>query len=224
MTVHAWPADLGPSSISFFLEANTRVSTSPLSRITQVLSSPGARWVCRMEHARRSPEWSARLDAFLAQLDGAAARVALFDFRRPLPRGTAGTPGATTLFTDGFGFTDGTGFTEYASEPELALAAATNDETIYTTGWAVSETVLRAGDYIGLAGRLHMVLADVASDSGGNATLRLRPRLRGPASIGARVTFVRPTALFRLAENGVDNRTEPGRFSTFALTFVEALP
>jgi len=224
MPVYAWPADIAPSSQSFYLEANSAVSISPLSRVVQVQSRPGTRWMCRMEFVRRDNRKAARIDAFLAQLDGAAARVALFDFRRPLPRGTAGTPGATTLFTDGFGFTDGTGFTEYASEPELALAAATNDETIYTTGWAVSETVLLAGDYIGLAGRLHMVLEDVRSDGSGDATLRLRPRLRGPASIGARVTFVRPTALFRLAENGIDNRAEAGPLSSYSLTFVEALP
>lgn len=224
MAVHGWPTDIRPSSMSFFLEANAAMSISPLSRAVQVLNRPGARWVCRMEFRNRDFRLAPRLDALLARLEGPVHEIALFDFRRPLPRGSAATVGAATNFTDDTGFTDGTAFTEYTSDPTVSVAAAANTDLVYTEGWAVSETVLMAGDYVGLGGTLHMVLDDVTSDGSGDATLRVRPRLRGALSPGARVVFVRPTARFRLTENGIDNRSEPGPLSSYALSFVESLP
>src|SRR5690606_12342811 len=145
------------------------MSVSPLSRAVQVLNRPGARWVCRMEFRNRDFRLASRLDALLARLEGPVHEVAIFDFRRPLPRGTAGTAGARTDFTDDTAFTDGTAFTEYTSDPMVAVAAAANTDLVYTEGWAVSETVLMAGDYVGLNGRLHMVLDDVRSDGSGDA-------------------------------------------------------
>lgn len=224
MAVYGWPPDLRPSSMSFFLEANAATSVSPLSRAVQVLNRPGARWVCRMEFRNRDFRLAPRLDALLARLEGPVHEVAIFDFRRPLPRGTAGTAGAGTDFTDGTAFTDGTMFAEYTSDPVVAVAASANAEVVYTEGWATSEPVLMAGDYVGLGGRLHMVLDDVQSDGSGDATLRVRPRLRGALSPGTRVVFVRPTARFRLTENGIDNRSEPGPLSSYSLSFVESLP
>lgn len=220
----AWPPSIAPTTQAFFIEANTQFLQSPLSRASQVLARPGARWVCRMEFSNRGATIAPRIDALLYDIEGAAFEVTLFDFRRPYPRGAAATNSTATDFTDGYEFTDGTAFIGYASDPVLASAAAKNDETVYTSGWETSTAVLLTGDYVGIAGRLHMVLSDVTSDGSGLATLRLRPRLRADVGAGERVTFVRPLCRMRLTDNAVENRTQAGPLSSYSLSFVEALP
>lgn len=222
--VLAWPLDLRPSAASFYIEHNALRMESPLSKAQQTLIRPGARWVCRLDFNRRGTTLAPALDALIAEMDGGAQIVELFDWRRPVPRGTAATGATSSEFTDTTTFTDGTGFTEYASTPELASAADRGAEVLYSTGWDASADVLLAGDYIGLNGRVYQVVRDVTSDGSGDATLRIRPRLRAAVGAGARITFVRPTSPFRLAVNAVENPTEPGPFSTYSLTFVEALP
>lgn len=225
MTSFAWPVSLRPSGASFFLEQNTMRMESPLSRASQVLFRPGARWVCRLDFSRRGNDLAGRLDALIDALDGSAGVIALFDWRRPVPRGAAGVAASTSTFTDSATFTDGSVFTAYASAPVLSAAAVAGAELVHTTGWEISAAVLLAGDYVGIGGRLYRVVQDVVSTGSGNAAVRLRPRLRADAASGARVEFIRPTSPFRLVANDAgENRTEPGPFSTYSLTFAEALP
>lgn len=221
--LYAWPVTLRPSNATFWLEANTLRMESPISRASQTLVRFGARWVCRMDFARRGHTVAPRLDALVAMLDGGAHEVALFDWRRPLPRGAAASTTTVDTFLSGDTFTDGTGFVTFASSPVMASAAIRGAETLYTSGWENSTAVLLAGDYIGLNDRLYMVLEDVTSSGAGLATLRVRPHLRSDAAAGARITFVRPTTRFRLASQGVENSTEAGPLSSYSMTFVESL-
>lgn len=224
MTTYAWPADILPSRMSFFLESNTLQSVSPLSRASQVQLRQGDRWVCRMEFENLSARMAGRLDAFIAQLDGPGGQIALWDYRRPVPFGAAGQF-TTTLFSDGTRFTDGTGFADGASAPVMAAGAEAGAQSLPTSGWQAGATVLLAGDYIGVGDRLHMVLNDITSTAGGLATLRIRPRLRAAVAAGAVIQVVRPTTRFRLADNAqADNRTVPGTASSYALTLLESLP
>ena len=224
MAIYAWPITLRPSNATFWLEANTLRMESPLSRAAQTLIRPGARWVCRMDFNRRGHGVAPRLDALVAMLDGGAHEVALFDWRRPVPRGAAASTTTVDTFLSGDTFTDGGGFVSYASSPVMASAATRGAETLYTSGWENSAAVLLAGDYVGLNGRLYMVLEDVTSSGAGLATLRIRPRLHAGAAAGARPTLIRPTTRFRLAAQGVENPTEAGPLSSYSMTFVESLP
>ena len=224
MAIYTWPADLPPTTAAFYLEHNAAIAASPLTRAMQVMNRPGVRWVCRMEFRNRGAATAARIETLLARLEGPVHEVLLFDFRRPLPRGTAAALAATADFTDDTAFTDGTGFAEYASAPTLSAVAAANADALHTEGWATSETVLLAGDYVCVAGRLHMVIDDVISDSGGDALLRVRPRLRAAVGTGARLRVIRPPARFRLTENAVPNEAEAGPLTSYSLSFVEAIP
>jgi hypothetical protein len=228
MAVYDWPLALRPSGTEFFIEPNTLRTESPLSRATQVLARPGARWVATLTFNQRQQSIAGPLDAFLAKLDGSEHEVRLFDWRRPLPRGIATARGSAliTEFTDGFRFTDTTGFLDQPATPQTVSPAAQNADTVATGGWAVSTTgILLAGDYIGLGGRLYMVTADANSDSLGRATLSIRPRLRVAVPSGVAVVTTRPTARFRLVDNQQGrNSTVPGPWSTYNLSFVESLP
>ncbi len=228
MTVYTWPTDRGPSEVTFFLEANTLRTESPLSRTTQVLSRPGSRWVAQLGFRNRPLAWAGEIDAFLAKLDGSEHEVRLWDFRRDIPRGPATARGSAliTEFTDTYRFTDGTGFLDQPAAPQTLSSTAANAESVATGGWAANITgTLMAGDYIGLDGRLYMLTADANSDSVGRATLSIRPRLRVAVAASVSVVTTRPTARFRLVDNRQgQNNTVPGLFSTYSLSFVESLP
>lgn len=59
-------------------------------------------------------------------------------------------------------------------------AHTAGDTSIVTDGWDVSEDCMKAGDFIKFSGhdKVYMVVADVASDGSGNATLTIEPPLK----------------------------------------------
>jgi len=76
--------------------------------------------------------------------------------------------------------------------------------TLNTKGWTHSVTgILKAGDYIqlgtGTQQRVYKVLTDANSDSSGNATLDIFPRLREGVSDGQPITLTNCQGTFRLA-------------------------
>ena len=224
-----WPADLRPSTSSFYLEANTARNESPLSRATQVLVRPGARWRCDMTFDNRNRVTAARLDALLALLDGAGQEVRLFDFRRAVPRGAAAllTGDITTTFTDGTEFTDTFDFVDgrMGTAPVVLFLAGTGADAITTSGWAPREHALLTGDYIGINGNLYMVCQDARASAAGVVDLQLRPRLRTPVAASTTIITIQPTARFRLADNSQGgNRTQVGLFSSYSISLLESLP
>ncbi|MCK8787636.1 hypothetical protein M0638_25035 [Roseomonas sp. NAR14] len=224
-----WPTDLRPSSATFWLEANTATSMSPLNRASQVIVRDGARWRCDLTFEKRNRWVAGRLDALLAELDGSGGEVRVWDFRRPRPQGTGSVGGepVNTRFTDGTAFSDGTAFLDLVplGAPQLAAAAAKGTDTLATEGWGISETVLLPGDYVGINGRLYMNLYAAGTDALGRCSLKIRPRLRYAAAAGTPLVLERPPARFRLADNGQGaNRTEPGLFSSYTISLLESLP
>lgn len=65
--------------------------------------------------------------------------------------------------------------------------------------------VFKAGDWVSIPiiglPRLHMVLQDISSDSGGLATLDIWPALRGDVPNGTAITYSSPKGTFRLSSN-----------------------
>jgi hypothetical protein len=201
----SWPSDLQPTTSSFWLEANTIATTSQLSRATQTIIRPGARWRCDLTFEHRDPVNSARLDALIAQLGGAGEEAYMFDFRRPFPAGTAFNPAPAV--------------------PSLLYAAAPMATTIYSIGWRPNETIFQQGDYVGINGRLYINCNATTSDGSGNAPLTIRPALLEQTPAGLPITTYQPTSRFRLADGSQGaNRTQSGRFSSYAISFIESLP
>jgi hypothetical protein len=94
MAVYDWDNETNyivPDSCDFGISYNTLVHTSPLSRVSQTLQLPGARWSTRLSFKNLSEDESRVLMAFLTKLHGANGRFYAYDFGRPVPRGTMDT-------------------------------------------------------------------------------------------------------------------------------------
>ena len=75
-----------------------------------------------------------------------------------------------------------------ASGSPLVNGASQQGRTLATRGWTASMAgVLKAGDFIGIAGqtKVYMVTADASSDGYGNATLVIEPALMAVPADGA---------------------------------------
>jgi len=93
-----------------------------------------------------------------------------------------------------------------ATGTPLVDGAAQTGYQLDTDGWTPNTAgILLAGDFIqlgsGSSSRLHKVLADVASDADGDATLTLWPNLRSAPANDAAIVVASPKGLWRLAAN-----------------------
>lgn len=178
MSALAWPTDLPPVSEEWALQAPTQAFRSPFTGSVQVRELAGARWMVTLAFNQDDPDVLAPLQALLVRLRGQAGTFALHSHHRPVPRGVAtGTP--------------------------LVDGASQTGASLDTKGWTAGQSgILLAGDYIGVNGELKMVVADADADGAGLATLLIEPPLRASPADEAVITTVRPTATFRLADDG----------------------
>ncbi|WP_338383607.1 hypothetical protein [Yersinia pseudotuberculosis] len=136
------------------------------------------------------------LEALIAELDGVAGRVRLWDFARG-GRAPAGTP--------------------------IVSVAEQRGKLLSTRGWLPERLVLQRGDYITVNDELKKVTQDVRSDISGQAVIRISPQLRWPPVAGAPIECRKPTGVFRLSdENQGSFSRVPGIFHSVTLQFVEA--
>lgn len=220
-----WPANFRPVSSEFFLEHNTTIFASPITRSQQVLRRQGERWRFAFELQPMYRRDGQALDALLAKLKGAYETVLLWNFERPYPLGDNRDRSSIeeTFFDDDTGFDDGTGFSGGDAEVVVSGAHAMGATEIDTMGWLREISgILLAGDYIGIDGRLYMLTDDADSDDENHAVLKIAPPLKAAVEDGAVVTRARPTAEFRLIDDGQPNRRVAGLIYSFSLKFVEA--
>ena len=115
-----------------------------------------------------------------------------------------------------------------ATGTPLVDGAAQSGGTLSTKGWSASVSgILKAGDYIqlgsGAATRLHQVIEDADSDSGGLASLTLWPDLRDSPADGAAIVTVSPKGAFRLAANDGGWTTDARGLYGVTLSLIEAV-
>ena len=69
-------------------------------------------------------------------------------------------------------------------------AHTAGDTTITTDGWDVSETCLKAGDFLKFSGhsKVYMAVGDVTSDGLGNATITIEPPLKADLADNETIT------------------------------------
>lgn len=197
MTTLTWPAlsRTAPGACEWVLEANTQTFTSPLSRATQTVEMPGARWRVSFTLENLQEADTAKLNAFMAQLRGKAGRFYLCNFARQMPRGTAsGTP--------------------------LVKGASQTGTTLALDGFTAGATLL-AGDYFAVGGELKIVVADAAADGSGEMSVTFEPPLRTSPADNAPVTLSQPSATFMLTDDAMRTLTRPGKFSDIAIDAVE---
>jgi len=144
-----------------------------------------------MDKARR-----ARLEGFLARLDGRTHRVRLFDWNRQVPIGTINQTGVT------------------------ANAAAQFAESLTLNNCGANRT-LEPGDWLSVGGQLVMCSAPAQANGSGVMTVEIRSMLRSGFAGGA-VTLIRPFALFVLASTDLEMPRDPGAAQPpMAAEFVE---
>ena len=184
-----------PRDLTFGVVWNTQVSTSPLSGAIQTLELPGARWQISFRLSDREEADSVLIQAHLLKLRGRVNRSLIYNFARPVPRGTiAGTP--------------------------LVNGASQTGNTLAIDGCTAGTTLL-AGDCFSVNGEFKMVTDDATANGSGQMTLTFEPPLRESPADNAALTVDHPTVACMLQEDVTKWITKPGVRSDFELTFVE---
>jgi len=185
MTTYSWPGQVAPwipASVEWWQAHNSRANVSPLNGSTQVVTLPGARWMCRMTFPAQPKADRAKLRGAITRLNGQEHRMALYDFGQPQRLGTCSLSGVT------------------------AAAALQFGQALTLNGCGAGGTLL-AGSRISVATstgvQLVEVPADATANGSGSMAIEVRPMLRGSVSAGATVVTDRPTALFVLSDPAV---------------------
>lgn len=192
----AWPLDIVPMSIDFRFQKNTRPLISPLTHTVQLLHLQGRRWVAQMMFRAIGRTAGQRLDSLLWK----GETFLLWDFSRADPlNGTL----AGVL---------------------LNGAALRGSTSIPVDGLPVSQTKLKAGDYVGIGGKLYGLEDDVAANGSGQGTLTLNRGLLAAVANDSPVTLTRPTCEMFLENDDQNSRPiDYRKIHDFTLSFLEVL-
>jgi len=199
------PATDYRARISLTAHNVSEITRSRFTMEQQVFAHTGQIWMATVTlpplYADDAKAWI----AWLVSLRGSVGTFLMGDPVSATPRGSAG---GTPLINGA----DQVGAT-------LAIDGATPSQT----GW------LKAGDHLqlgsGSTSRLHMVLQDVATDAGGNATIDIWPSLRSSPADNDAVTLISPMTKWRLMSGQIGWEWLPAHIES-GMTFsaIEALP
>ncbi len=179
------------------------VLTSPHSLKQQVQRFGGQLWSAEIKLPPMPPAVAAPWTAMLLAMNGREGTVLV------------GNPYVTAPL----GVATGTPLVDGASQEGGSLA---------TRGWSTSVAgILKAGDHIqlgsGAATRLHQVLEDADSDSGGLASLTLWPDLRDSPADGAAIVTQSPKGTFRQTANDSGWTADDRGLIEITLSLIEAV-
>lgn len=190
--------------MSLNLSSNTLTHRSDLDGTVQTVLKPGAVWMARIEYPPLRADSRDAVEAFLAQLEGQASRITVFDFSRRFPKGTAlGTP--------------------------LVNGGNQTGSTLVTDGWQASQpAALKVGDWFSVqtssGPELKRVRQTVVVDGAGAATIAFSPPLRKPPADNAAIVLADASCIMRLATDAPGAGTiEPaGKLVGVVLDLVES--
>lgn len=190
----------GIASIRLVAKNAVAVSASPFTFSQQVYRHQGQGWEADITLPPMKREQAEEWVSFLLRLRGQYGTFLLGDPLGETPRGSASV---TT------------------GNPAVAGTGQTGD-FLNVDGLPLSETgYLKAGDYIqlgtGSSATLHKVLADVNTNSFGEATLNLFPRIRTAPNDSAPVTVSNCKGNFRLNTN--ETSWDINSASIYGITF-----
>lgn len=221
-----WPKGLWPYKTMFYLQPHVGGQESPITRTRKVYGLSAPRWVCRLTiraghgfdwksrddfgpSIHNPDNWSARLDALVAELQGGLNCVLLYDFRRPVPQSIQST-----------------------ATPATTVQAAPQGASfvICERKWGYIGPSI--GDYIGGDGRPHIVTkvspaaGSMMSAAPAEGLIRVdfQPPLSTPIDAGARLPQWEVTAPFRLiSDDAGQNEGQVDQPIDYVLEFVEDL-
>ncbi len=199
MATYTWPnlPAFKPASFVWGVRDNDRAYSSAFDGSTQTASLPGARWTAVLNFGNQALNVRPQVEAFLAKCRR-QHRIALWNMKRPHPRGDINLAGVT-----------------------LAADAGAFATQITLQGCGAGKRLL-AGDMLGLPGQLLMVADDAVADGAGVAVVGLTHMLRTAHASGSAVTLVRPTALFINQSPELSFPTTGRIYTPITLDLVEA--
>ena len=200
------PSVKGPASIVMRTTNLVAMNRSHFTGIQSTITYPGPWWEADVTlppmREADAEEWI----AFLLKLRGRAGTFLMGDPTKATPRGSAATAPGTPVVNGA----DQTG--NY-----LNISGMPTSVTNY----------LKTGDNIqlgtGSASTLHKLLEPLDSDSSGEGTATLWPRIRVAPSDGAAITVANPRGLFRLKENNPEWAMTPGTLYNLSFNAMEVL-
>lgn len=199
------PTAAGIRAVRLIARNTVAVTTSPFTYKQQVLKHSGERWEADVTLPPMNRTDAEEWNSFLLSLGGQYGTFLLGDPNAATPRGSARN--ADSILVNG---------------------ASQTGNSLIIDGCTVSQTgYLKAGDYIqigtGADSQLYKVLADVDSDSGGNASIDIWPSLRSSPADNAAIYVESAKGLFRLASS--DTSWDINEVGFYGITFgaVEAI-
>lgn len=198
MSTYSFSTDVGltPSNQTFELVQNTRVFQSPITNAVQTVARKGAFWKTAATFNNLRDEDKGKIQGFLSKLNGQEHRFEFADYGYSR-QGAA--PLGDTLLVNG------------ASQTGSTLNA--DGASVNTAGY------LKAGDYIEVNNRLHIVTQDCTS-SAGAVTIPIAPPLRSSPADGAAIEYVSPKTVMMLTSEPRWT-TQPGLVASFTIEAVE---
>jgi hypothetical protein len=194
-----FPLTPAPSAIKIQSYQPTRVSISHNLR-RSVRTNGAQRWVITADWVGLTRAQFAPIQAFVVAQRGQWDTFTAVLPAHKLPQGVAtGSP--------------------------LVNGASQQGRTLATRGWTASmANVLKAGDFIGIAGqtKVYMVTADASSDGYGNATLVIEPALMAVPADGSSLVIRNVPFTLALSSDTQESAVAPGAFYNFSLQFAEA--
>lgn len=173
------PSTPGFVNSNFYILSNVQKFESPITKVVQRAVLSGGLWMASYSLPKMKRIQAAPWRAFFALLEGSANTFNAYDPENLSPQGVAtGTP--------------------------LVNGGSQTGSSLVTDGWTASTTnILMAGDYIKVNGELKMVTSNVNSDSGGNATINIKPALRNSPSDDDAITVNNLTIEMFVLENDI---------------------
>lgn len=108
-------------------------------------------------------------------------------------------------------------------KPVVSTVPSPRQSSLLTSGWSPKVSYqLEAGDYIEINGHLYKTLDTVSSDSAGNATLTLWPRIREAYPSGTTLVIRNPRGTFRM-QHSAEWQVDFNHTYAFILNAREAL-
>lgn len=180
-TVQNFPADIGQTDVTLRAVNIVGEQRGPFNAKREIQVFPGAHWEIEVAFLPVLRAEAQRLEAFLLSLRGKAGTFRLADPYRSVPLGSnLGTP-------------------------LVRVATVAGDEAVLTKGWTINQVdALKAGDFIEIGTRLHMVLQDADADASGNATVNVWPPIRQVHAVNAPVITRNARGVFALDANAVE--------------------
>lgn len=191
-----WPSDIIARACDLYLQKNTSRFVSPITRTIQTLDRPGRRWIGQFNFRLGT---RARAQRMIATLDKGDSFL-LWDMRHPQPINGL----IAGVLVNG--------------------AHLRGNTSIAIDGLPISQTHLKAGDLIGIGGKLYRLTADVAANGSGQATATINRGLLADVADNAAVTLNKPTVEMLLTDDDQQSyMLDIDRVYDITLSFHESL-